>query len=33
MMQIRTHLAAIGQPLPVWHTMQVLDAAYRGQRI
>jgi glycolate oxidase iron-sulfur subunit len=33
MMQIRTHLAAIGQPLPVWHTMQVLDAAYRGQMI
>lgn len=30
MLQIRTHLARLGRPLPVWHTMQVLDHAYRG---
>lgn len=28
MTQIRTHLAALGRPLPVWHTIEVLDAAY-----
>ncbi len=28
MMQIRTHLAAAGQPLPVWHTVELLAAAY-----
>jgi glycolate oxidase iron-sulfur subunit len=29
MTQIRTHLAALGKPLPVWHTIEMLDAAYR----
>jgi glycolate oxidase iron-sulfur subunit len=28
MTQIQTHLAALGQPLPIWHTMEVLDRAY-----
>jgi glycolate oxidase iron-sulfur subunit len=29
--QIRTHLAAAGKrPLPVWHTIEVLDMAYRA---
>lgn len=28
--QIRSRLAAQGRPLPVWHTMEVLDQAYRG---
>lgn len=28
MTQIRTHLAALGRPLPVWHTVELLDAAY-----
>ena len=28
MTQIQTHLAALGQPLPVWHTMELLDQAY-----
>jgi glycolate oxidase iron-sulfur subunit len=28
MTQIRTHLAALGRPLPVWHTIELLDAAY-----
>lgn len=28
MTQIETHLARLGQPLPVWHTMQLLDRAY-----
>ena len=27
--QIRSRLAAQGRPLPVWHTMEVLDRAYR----
>jgi glycolate oxidase iron-sulfur subunit len=30
MTQIQTHLQALGKPLPVWHTMEVLDQAYRG---
>jgi glycolate oxidase iron-sulfur subunit len=30
MVQLRTHLAAAGDALPVWHTMEVLDRAYRG---
>jgi glycolate oxidase iron-sulfur subunit len=30
MVQIRTHLAGLGQPLPVWHTLEVLDRAYHG---
>jgi glycolate oxidase iron-sulfur subunit len=29
-MQIRTHLKNSGHPLPVLHTMEVLDRAYRG---
>jgi glycolate oxidase iron-sulfur subunit len=28
--QLRTHLAALGRPLPVLHTMQFLDRAYAG---
>jgi glycolate oxidase iron-sulfur subunit len=28
--QIRAHLEQLGQPLPVWHTLEVLDRAYRG---
>jgi glycolate oxidase iron-sulfur subunit len=28
MVQIRTHLQALGRPLPVYHTMEVLDRAY-----
>ncbi len=28
MTQIRTHLAALGKPLPVWHTVELLAAAY-----
>ncbi len=31
MVQIRTHLNAQGQPLPVYHTMQLLDFAYTGR--
>jgi glycolate oxidase iron-sulfur subunit len=31
MMQIRTHLQALGKPLPIWHTVEVLDRAYRGE--
>lgn len=30
--QIRTHLAALGHPLPIWHTVELLDAAYRGSK-
>jgi hypothetical protein len=33
MTQIRAHLARRGKPLPVLHTMQVLDRAYRFGRI
>lgn len=33
MTQIRAHLAQRGKPLPVLHTMQVLDRAYRSGRI
>ena len=29
--QLSTHLHALGQPLPVYHTVQVLDRAYRGE--
>jgi glycolate oxidase iron-sulfur subunit len=29
MVQISTHLARLNQPLPVWHTIEVLDRAYR----
>ncbi len=28
LVQIETHLRSRGQPLPVWHTMQLLDQAY-----
>jgi glycolate oxidase iron-sulfur subunit len=30
MVQLRAHLAGAGRPLPVWHTVEVLDRAYRG---
>jgi glycolate oxidase iron-sulfur subunit len=30
MVQIRTHLARLGQSVPVLHTVEVLDRAYRG---
>ncbi|MBK8050863.1 MAG: 2-hydroxy-acid oxidase [Anaerolineales bacterium] len=30
MTQIRTQLAALGKPIPIWHTVEVLDAAYAG---
>ena len=30
MVQIQKHLAGLGQPLPVWHTLEVLDRAYHG---
>ncbi len=29
MTQIQTHLQQLGHPLPVWHTVEVLDRAYR----
>ncbi len=29
--QIRTHLELQGKPLPLWHTIEVLDWAYRGK--
>jgi glycolate oxidase iron-sulfur subunit len=29
--QIASHLQALGQPRPVWHTMQLLDQAYGGE--
>jgi glycolate oxidase iron-sulfur subunit len=31
MVQLRTHLASLGQLIPVWHTMEVLDLAYNGR--
>lgn len=30
LVQIKTHLQREGKPLPIYHTMQVLDMAYRG---
>jgi glycolate oxidase iron-sulfur subunit len=30
LVQLRNHLADQGRPLPVWHTLEVLDRAYRG---
>jgi glycolate oxidase iron-sulfur subunit len=30
LVQIRTHLAAAGRPLPIHHTIEILDAAYRN---
>ncbi len=31
LIQIRTHLEKLGQPLPVWHTFELLDQAYQAQ--
>ncbi|MGW8249065.1 MAG: (Fe-S)-binding protein [Anaerolineales bacterium] len=31
MVQLRTHLDSLGEPIAVWHTMEVLDFAYRGR--
>ena len=28
MTQIRTHLELLGRPLVIWHTIELLDAAY-----
>jgi glycolate oxidase iron-sulfur subunit len=28
MIQLRTSLASLGKPIPVWHTIEVLDRAY-----
>ncbi len=33
MTQIQTHLQALGNPLPVWHTMEVLDQAYANANL
>jgi glycolate oxidase iron-sulfur subunit len=33
MVQLRTHLQKLGQPLPIWHTLEALDRAYRGERL
>jgi glycolate oxidase iron-sulfur subunit len=30
LVQLRRHLAALGQPLPLFHTVELLDRAYRG---
>ncbi len=30
LVQINTHLRELGRPLPVWHTVQVLDRAFQG---
>jgi glycolate oxidase iron-sulfur subunit len=30
MVQLRSHLESLGGELPVWHTIEVLDRAYRG---
>lgn len=33
MIQLRTHLKAVGKPLPVYHTIEILDMAYaHGQK-
>jgi glycolate oxidase iron-sulfur subunit len=32
-LQIATHLEALGRPLPVYHPMQVLDASITGRRL
>jgi glycolate oxidase iron-sulfur subunit len=29
LVQLRTHLQALGRALPLYHTMQVIDRAYR----
>jgi len=31
MMQIRSHLEQAGKPIPVYHTIEVLDFAYRQE--
>jgi glycolate oxidase iron-sulfur subunit len=31
LVQLRSQLAALGSPLPLWHTAQILDLAYRGE--
>lgn len=31
MTQIQTHLQALGKPLPVWHTIEILDRVYSKQ--
>ncbi len=31
MVQLRNHLTVLGQAIPVWHTMEVLDRAYNGR--
>jgi glycolate oxidase iron-sulfur subunit len=28
--QLRNQIRSLGHPLPVWHTMEVLDRAYRS---
>lgn len=33
MNQIRTHLELLERPLPLWHTIEVLDWAYQGVRV
>jgi glycolate oxidase iron-sulfur subunit len=33
LVQIRTHLARLGRPIPILHTIEVLDRAYRGEAI
>jgi glycolate oxidase iron-sulfur subunit len=33
LVQIRTHLARLGRPIPILHTIEVLDRAYRGDAI
>ena len=33
MNQIRTHLELLGDPLPLWHTVEVLDWAYQGRGV
>lgn len=31
MTQIQTHLNALGHPLPIWHTIQLVDQAYQNR--
>jgi glycolate oxidase iron-sulfur subunit len=31
MVQIRTHLTRLGEPMAVLHTLEVLDRAYRNE--
>lgn len=31
LIQLRAYLAAAGQPIPVWHTLELLDRAYQEQ--